>query len=155
MKEKIKKIRNFTKMDIKIRKLNKKDFAKGFFESLDNLFKVGLTIKQAEKIFSKTSANPVYNVFVAETENKIVGTATLLIEQKFLLRGAKFGYIEDVAVRKGFEGRGIGTLLIRTAVKKAKELGCLRVRLTTEDKNVIFYRKCGFKVKEKMMELIF
>jgi hypothetical protein len=36
--------------------------------------------------------------------NKIVGTTTLFIEPKFINKGMQVGYIEDVSVRKGYEG---------------------------------------------------
>ena len=43
--------------------------------------------------------------------DKIAGTTTLLIEPKFIDKGMRVGYIEDVSVRKGYEGSGIGSNL--------------------------------------------
>ena len=37
----------------------------------------------------------------------IIGSTTLLIEQKFIHDGGKVGHIEDVVTRKGYEGFGI------------------------------------------------
>lgn len=140
-------------MNIKIRRLKKRDFQRGFFESLANLYPANLTPEEAEKIYRQVCSNPVYHFFVAESEGEIVGTATLLIEQKFLLRGSKFGHIEDVATRKEFEKRGVGRLLIAAAVTKAKQEGCLQVRLNCHKNNVPFYEKCGFQKKQLMMQL--
>jgi len=135
-------------MEIRIRKLAKEDFQKGFLESLSNLFMVGLTIGEAEKIYQKVCYNPVYRLFVAELDGEVVGVTTLLVEQKFLLKGAKFGYIEDVATRKGFERKGIGRLLQEVAIKEAQKEGCCLVRLDSKEKNVPFYEKCGFSKKD-------
>jgi len=135
---------------IKVRKLKKGDFKKGFFESLSNLFKVGLSVKEAGKIFERIRRNPTYHIFVAEINNEIVGVTTLLVEQKFLLKGAVFGYIEDVAVRKGFERRGIGKLLVKTAIKEADKEGCAKLRLDCSEENAPFYEKCGFYKKKAL-----
>ena len=44
--------------------------------------------------------------------NIIVGATTLLTEQKFIGKGMKVGYIEDVSVKKGYERQGIGRKLV-------------------------------------------
>ena len=130
-----------------IRKLKKGDLQKGFLESLSNLFKVDLTLAQSEKIFEQIHANPVYRIFVAELKDEIVGAITLLVEQKFLLQGAKFGYLEDLAVQKRFQGRAIGKMLIDAAVAEAKREGCRVVRLDCNDRVAILYDKGGFHKK--------
>jgi len=75
-----------------------------------------------------------------------------LIEQKFLLKGAKFGHIEDVAVVTKYERRGIGKLLIEALSDEAERRGCCTVRLDCTEKNRTFYEKCGFYAKELMMQ---
>ena len=136
-----------------IRNLELSDFQKGFFETIANLYPTDLSVEEAEKIYHSICSNPVYHFFIAELEGKIVGVATLLIEQKFLLKVAKFGHIEDVATRKEFERHGIGKQLIAAAVAKAKQEGCLQVRLTCQNYNIPFYEKCDFSVREVMMQL--
>lgn len=139
---------------IKIRKIKKQDFKKGYLLTLSNLASCDLTIKKAERIFKKhIKDNLVYNIFVAEQDTEIVGTITLLIEQKFIHGGRRVAHIEDVAVRKGFEGQGIGSALVKTAIKKAKKEGCYKVILDCEKKNIPFYKKFGFKVHETEMRL--
>ena len=141
-------------MKPKIRKIKEEDFKKGFLETLFNLAPVKLTSPKAEKIYKKyIKNNPVYHVFVAELENQIVGAITLLIEQKFIHQGGKVGHIEDVVARTGFEGRGIGSALVKTAIKKAKEQHCYRVILDCCQKNIPFYKKFGFYQHETEMRL--
>jgi len=143
-------------MKIKIRKIKKSDFKKGYLETLLNLAPVDLPAKKAEKIYQKRiKNNPIYNIFVAELENEIVGTITLLIEQKFIHRGGKVAHIEDVVVKRGFERRGIGKALVKAAVEEAKKKNCYKVILCCKKRNVPFYNKFGFRAWETEMRLEF
>lgn len=134
-------------MDAQIRKLERGDLRKGFLESISNLFKVGLTAEEAENTYERIRDNPVYRIFVAELNGEIVGAITLLVEQKFILNGARFGYVEDMAVKKCFEKRGIGKRLLEAAMEEAKKEGCFVVRLDCSDETIGFYAKAGFKKK--------
>lgn len=141
-------------MKIKVRKIKEEDFKRGFLETLSNLSSVNLTSKRAEKIYKKyIKDNPVYNIFVAELENEIVGAITLLVEQKFIHSGGKVGHIEDVVARKGFQGKGIGSALVKTAIKEAKKQNCYKVILDCSKKNIPFYKKFGFLKHETEMRL--
>lgn len=144
---------NHERMKIKIRKLKEEDFKKGYFETLSNLTTVNLTYSRAKRIYKKIKNNPVYQIFVAELEGRIVGAITLLVEQKFIHSAGKVGHIEDVVVRKGFEGKGIGSVLVKTAIKKAKNEGCYKIILDCAKKNTPFYKKLGFRVRETEMRL--
>ena len=134
-------------MAVTIRKLKKPDLGNGFLESLSALFRIGLTPKKAEAIFKRIKKNPFYRIFVAEMNGKIVGVVTLLIEQKFLLKGARFSYLEDMAVHKDFQGKGIGKMLVQAAIEEANKEKCLNVRLDCNDETAPFYEKSGFQIK--------
>src|SRR5690606_4202949 len=100
-------------MSFLVRKITEKDFDNGFFETLSNLTVVGDIYSNDElkrDVIGKVLGDQNYIIIVAEDleSKKIIGTATLLIEQKFIHNGGKVGHIEDVATRKGFEGRGVG-----------------------------------------------
>ena len=134
-------------VNIEIRKLQREDLRKGFLETLSYLFKVELTPEEAERIYDQVHNNQAYRFFVAELRGEIVGVATLLIEQKFLLGGSRFGYLEDMAVRKDSEGMGIGTLLITAAINEARREGCRVIRLDCSSQTKSFYIKNGFRKK--------
>lgn len=140
-------------MKPKIRKLKEEDFKRGFFETLTNLSRVNLTPQKAKRIYQKIKNNPVYHFFVAELNNQIVGTITLLIEQKFIHSGGKVGHIEDVVVKRGFEGQGIGSALVKKAIAEAKKQKCYKVILNCSKKNIPFYKKLGFYKHEQGMRL--
>ena len=93
-------------MVIIIREIEYQDIDKGFLEVLDNLLATNINKEYAKEILQNIKLNPLHKIFVAEDDinnKKIVGTTTLLIEPKFINKGMRVGYIEDVSVRKGYE----------------------------------------------------
>ena len=89
-----------------IRKIIESDLHNGFLKSLDNLRPVrDFRYEYAINILKKILENDNHIIHVAELDGKIVGSATLLIEQKFIHNGGLVGHIEDVVVKKGFEGQ--------------------------------------------------
>jgi len=104
-----------------IREIEYNDIDKGFLEVLENLLSSNIDNTNAKNILKKIISNPLHKIFVAHDElnNKIVGTTTLFIEPKFINKGMQVGYIEDVSVRKGYEGLGIGFKLVNYATNYA------------------------------------
>jgi len=129
-----------------VRELRDADFEKGFLETLANLSDTGgLTPAEARRFFRAMEGGPVYNVFVAVAgDGEVIGATTLLVEQKFIHRGGLVGHIEDVVVRNGHEGKGVGGSVVRTALEKARVLGCYKVILDCKADLVDFYKKLGF-----------
>jgi len=138
--------------DITIREIVESDIEKGFLESLDNLRTASnLDREIATNILKKIISNPNHIIFVAEDGGKIVGSTTLLIEQKFIHEGGKVGHIEDVVVSKEFEGRGIGMKLVRSLLEKAETMNCYKTILDCADKLIPFYERIGFKQESNQM----
>ncbi|MEC9416320.1 MAG: histone acetyltransferase, partial [Thermoproteota archaeon] len=78
--------------DIIIRDIVESDIENGFLESLDSLKPASnLERKIAQDILKKIIANPDHIIHVAEIDGKVVGSTTLLIEQKFIHEGGKVG----------------------------------------------------------------
>ncbi len=123
-----------------IRRLKTKDFEAGFFETLAALTEVNLTVEQAIAI-KKIRTTRTY---VALINKQVVGTASLVIDNKFIHSGGITGYIEDVAVNNQCQHKGVGSKLINHLVKVAKELGCYKVMLSCDNKVKSFYEKLGF-----------
>ncbi len=132
--------------EIKIRKLQKKDIANGFLHSLDSLRRASdLSAKKAKSIFDKISSNPNEVIYVAVIDSKVVGAASIIIEQKFIHGGGKAGHIEDVVVAKEFQGKGIGQKVVRGLLEYAQKQGCYKTILDCSDDLIPFYEKLGFK----------
>ena len=138
--------------DVIIREIVESDIEKGFLESLDNLrIASNLDKKIATDILKKIISNPDHIIHVAEHNGKIVGSTTLLIEQKFIHEGGKVGHIEDVVVSKEFEGRDIGMLLVMSLLTKAQTMNCYKTILDCKNELIPFYQKIGFKQESNQM----
>ena len=61
------------------------------------------------------------------------------------------GHIEDVVVRKDYEGRGIGMKLVISLLNRAKEEKCYKTILDCKDDLKIFYERIGFKSESNCM----
>jgi glucosamine-phosphate N-acetyltransferase len=145
-------------MSFILRELQDDDLSNGFFETLSNLSEVGSISKEknlAEKILNIIKHDKNYITIIAEDQknHQVIGTATLLIEQKFIHNGGKAGHIEDVVTRKGYEGRGIGKEIMKELIKIAKENGCYKIILDCDEKVISFYEKIGFRKHSIMMRI--
>ena len=143
-------------MSFIIREIEENDFDNGFFETLSNLSTVG-GIKTNEvlkkDIIAEIITNKDYVIIISEDtkSREVIGTATLFIEQKFIHNGGKVGHIEDVATRKGYEGRGIGKEIMNKLITISRERGCYKIILDCDEKVSKFYEKIGFKKKAIML----
>ncbi len=144
-------------MSFIIRELKEEDLSNGFIETLSNLSEVRKlandTIRKREILSEIKDKN--YRIVIAEDNqnHQIIGSATLLIEQKFIHNGGKAGHIEDVVTRKGYEGKGIGREILKELIKIAKDNECYKIILDCDEKLVKFYEKLGFKKHSIMMRL--
>ena len=135
-----------------IRKIIESDLENGFLESLDNLRQSSnLEQNSARNILKQILGNENHIIHVAELDGKIVGSTTLLVEQKFIHEGGIVGHIEDVVVKKEFEGQGIGMKLVLSLLDIAKKRECYKTILNCEDELIPFYEKIGFKQKSNEM----
>ncbi|MDQ6722981.1 MAG: GNAT family N-acetyltransferase [Thermoproteota archaeon] len=145
-------------MSFIFRELKEEDLSNGFFETLSNLSEVGKISNKtdlAKEILKKICKDRNYRIVIAEDKknHQIVGSATLLIEQKFIHSGGKAGHIEDVVTRKGYEGKGIGKEIMKELIKIAKENGCYKIILDCDEKVINFYEKIGFRKHSVMMRI--
>ena len=138
--------------NIRIREIIETDIENGFLETLDRLRKASDLDKEIGKnILRKIISNPDYIIEVVEENGKIIGSATLFIEQKFIHNGGKVGHIEDVVVSKEYEGRGIGIKLVNSLLEKAKAMNCYKTILDCNDELIPFYERIGFKQEANQM----
>lgn len=146
-------------MEFSVKELNENDFLKyreSYMATLSSLREVGnITDSDALNIFKKINLQDGHIFVVIDEESGIVGTATVLIEQKFIHSGGKIAHIEDVSIRADFQGSGIGKSIMNYAIEYAKSRNCYKVILDCSDRLVLYYEKFGFKKKENQMRLDF
>jgi len=125
---------------------------KGFLLTLSNLSEIKeITLSKMKEILSKINSENGIIYIVKTKEKKIIGTAKLLVEQKFTHSAGKVGHIEDVAVLKGYEGKGIASEIIKQLIFLAKQKGCYKLILDCKDNLIPFYNKFGFYKNENCM----
>ncbi len=82
-------------------------------------------------------------IFVAKIDDEIVGFIACDSNWDY-----EFGAIHEIAVRKNFQGKGIGSKLLKTGIDYLKKKGLRYVELYVGEKNIRainFYKKFGFK----------
>jgi GNAT superfamily N-acetyltransferase len=91
------------------------------------------------------------SLFVAHHEGRAIGflfIAWLRGPPYFDALVAPAAEIDEVHVRGEYRGRGVGTSLVRRALREAIRRGCKAVYLETDDFNLAarrVYERCGFR----------
>ena len=94
-----------------------------------------------ESIFSSDEVDGI----VAMEEGNVLGYASIHYIKKIT---RKSGIIEDVVVKENQRGKGIGKLLVKNLIEKAKKNNCDKIILSSSEKNLKFYEKLGFHKNE-------
>tara|TARA_B100000927_G_C16471818_1_gene471882 strand:- start:1207 stop:1608 length:402 start_codon:yes stop_codon:yes gene_type:complete len=94
-----------------------------------------------DSIFSSDEVDGI----VALENEIVVGYASIHYLKKIT---RKSGIIEDVVVKENQRGKGIGKLLVKNLIEKAKQNNCDKIILSSSEKNLKFYQKLGFKKNE-------
>ncbi|MES2575017.1 MAG: GNAT family N-acetyltransferase [Bacteroidota bacterium] len=92
---------------------------------------------------------PLFHVFVAEVESKIVGIA--LYYYRYSTWKGKTIHLEDLIVKDEMRGKGIGYALYSEIMKQGKKDGVRRIDWHVLDWNtpaIEFYGKSGAKVHD-------
>ena len=89
---------------------------------------------------------------VAMEEGNVLGYASIHYIKKIT---RKSGIIEDVVVKENQRGKGIGKLLVKNLIEKAKKNNCDKIILSSSEKNLKFYEKLGFQKNEFEMIMRF
>ena len=112
------------------------------------LDKVSNTVEKLEE--DGFGPNPVYELFVAEIENDIVGIA--LTYYRFSTWRGKVMYLEDLIVREHMRRKGIGKKLFDMVLDHAKVTSCVGLSLQVLDWNdlgINFYKKYNMEFDDE------
>ena len=130
-------------MQLIIREMTGPDLAHGLLESLTALAEVNLSFEEAAEVF-RARMRAGIRTYVACVGDHVVGTVSLVVEQKFIHKGGKVGHIEDVAVHPDCRHLRVGSALVRHATQQARKLGCYKVILSCFERLVPFYEGLGY-----------
>ena len=130
---------------------------KDFPDKREEIFSLLSQLTSAPLISEKSYNNIInnlddnHNIFVYVLDNKIVGTITLLHEQKLIHNGSKIVHIEDLVVDKEYKNRGIGRDLINYCLDKISKEEYYKIILDCSEELERFYNKFGFEKKNIQM----
>lgn len=106
--------------------------------------------------FDEISASRTSELYVAEEAGRVVGCFQLDFLRRLARRGARIAEIESVHVHNSRRGHGLGAKMMRFAIARAREHGCVRFQLTTQKVRVDahrFYTRLGFIASHEGMKL--
>ena len=87
------------------------------------------------------------NILIVSINEEIVAMVNILYTISTAL-GTKVAILEDMIVSKNFQNQNIGSELLKYAIEVAKNKGCKRITLLTDNDNSNahkFYKKSGFQ----------
>lgn len=96
--------------------------------------------------FNERQASGNILTFVYEDENikKVIGVLTLRLERKLSHGGRLATDIQDVAINKKYQLKGIGKALIEYAISYSKALGAYKISLQCKENLKKYYANLGF-----------
>lgn len=102
------------------------------------------------------SENCTFNkktILVVKFENVIIGTGSVLIEEKLIHNMGRVSHIEDIVIDIEYRGLGLAKLLMIQLIKFSKKQDCYKIILDASDNIKGFYEKLGFKHHANSMRL--
>lgn len=126
------KIRKAKKEDIK--EIVKVELGSGYHKKKFNV------MVMVEELFE----NKNEYICVAEENDKVIGYRSFNLKGKV----ADSGYL---AIIKKYQGKGIGTKLLKKSISKSKKLGCSKMIINVRNDNFVainLYNKLGFSIVE-------
>lgn len=90
-----------------------------------------------------------------DEEDKIIGTGTILIEEKLTYGGCKMGHIENILINENYRKRGYGKQIVSKLLEICNSKKCYRVDLNCSSELENFYKKNGFDKKNICMNVYF
>jgi ribosomal protein S18 acetylase RimI-like enzyme len=130
-----------------VRPLTYEDVGRPYYELLGQLTKIDPERMDPgrTRIFIE-GLGQNHQIFIVEhcESGRIVGSGTLLVEEKLIRNYGKVGHIEDIVVHTDYRGYGLGKVLIDHLTSMGKNQACYKCILDCDEKNVGFYEKCGY-----------
>ena len=118
------------------------------YKLLDLEPKPAMPIEQAQARFLDLVSDPRHQIYVAEFEQKIVGTFALIFIGGIPHGARDSCIVEDVVVASGMQGIGIGKQMMRFALARCASGECYKLVLSSHvnrSQAHQFYESLGFR----------
>jgi glucosamine-phosphate N-acetyltransferase len=134
-----------------IRPISYIDYHNNYLELLQHSFTMvpsDVSIQSFTDFIGNLGVNHQIFVIEKEMENDkktiIVGSITVLIEQKLIRSMGKVAHIEDLITHKSYRGQHIASQLIEHVKEYAKQNACYKMILNCDASLERFYERNGF-----------
>ena len=119
-----------------------------------------LTESDARQLFEGIVRTGCHKIYVASLGASVVGTFALVLIQSLTHNGGRSVVVEDVVVKKEFQGQGLGREMMRAAAEAAKELGGEKLVLSSGKGRIqahafyehLQYKKDGYRFMLSLKE---
>jgi GNAT superfamily N-acetyltransferase len=114
--------------------------------------------EEYKRVFQEMNTLPNYEFIVAEEAGDVIGTTVLAILPGMAHGVSPFAVIEYVVVDEKYRGKGIGKTMMEYCMSKAKEAGCYKIMLTSDNRRTEahdFYKSLGFEASAHGFRLYF
>lgn len=101
----------------------------------------------------KTNINKSKYVLIVKHDHNIIGTGSILIENKIIRDMKNVGHIEDIVIDSKYRGYGYAKNIINELIKIGSNNNCYKIILDCSDEMNEFYEKLGFKKSANNMRL--
>ena len=131
-------------MEVTITILEKKDYT-AYLELMEQFRPINkiIAFEQFCELYDKIFTNS--EIYVARLEDKIVGSITIIYEQKFINGCAIYAHIEDVIVDENHRHLQIGSKLLTYAKEMSTSKNCFKTTLVCSKDVSSFYLKNNFE----------
>jgi len=149
---------SLTNSNIVFRKLLVSDYNTNYLNLMNQLStidKENITLEDFNNFINSLDLNHEIYVLDDIKNNKIVGSGTIIIENKIIHNFGKVAHIEDIVVDKDERGRGYGKIIIDHLVNIGHIRNCYKTILNCRGYNEDFYIKCGFKRHDENVMAIY
>ena len=145
---KIIKIFIYGTQDFIYRKLEKNDY-KNYLCLMNSFRKTDINVDKVyfDKIYDTIMINN-NSIIVCEYMGQLIGSITILIEQKMIHNFALYAHIEDVFVDETFRHKKIGSQLIQEALNYCKKINVFKVSLNCSNELETFYASNNFEKRQ-------
>jgi glucosamine-phosphate N-acetyltransferase len=137
--------------DYIIRKLTENDYIE-YLELINEFRPSQFTEDQFKNTLKIINLNS--DIFVIELNTKLIATATIIFEHKFIHNISKYSQIEDVCVKAEFRKNGYGKILINYLIEVSKNNNCKKINLVCNNDIIKFYESCNFDEKGIQMSYL-
>lgn len=124
------------------------DFDKGYIDLMSQLSVIhpeNITKDQFATFINTLHTGHIIMVIEDKPTCKIIGSITILIENKVIHDMGRVAHIEDVVIDKNYRKKNLGSYMIEQAMVISRQ--CYKVILDCSLENKLFYEKSGFEYK--------